>query len=401
MAAPRNIPAGELSNNSVIKSKKKKSLFSAGQMDIAFLMIVLVLLSVGIVMLFSASYAISINEGGNGLDYAMKQIVFAVLGLIIMLIASTVDYHVFRKPAVAYGLFIIALILLVVVLFYHTEREDGFKRWIPVPGLGTIQPSEIMKFALVVIFSYLISVNYHKMKTFTYGVVPFVIILGVVSLLMLKEPHLSGTAIMCIVGAVMIFVGGMNLRHLLFAGIGGVGALVGYIMYKMANNDLGHVMNRIYSWLYPFEEEYMEFTYQTRQSLITIGSGGLFGLGFGNSRQKFLYLPEAENDFIFAILCEELGFVGAVFVILTFMLLVFRGFYLATKAPDKFGMMMAVGLTLHIGVQALLNIAVVTNSIPNTGISLPFFSYGGSALLMQLGEMGVILNISRQSAIET
>ncbi len=195
-----------------------------------------------------------------------------------------------------------------------------------------------------------------------------------------------------------MFVGGVRIAHLLAVGAVGVTGLVGVILYLMNEKGVGYFQVRIQSWLDPFSDS-MANTWQTQQSLIAIGSGGIFGLGLGNSRQKYLYLPEAENDFVFAIVCEELGFIGAVTVILLFTLLIFRGFYIATKSPDKFGMMLAVGITTQFGIQALLNIAVVTNTIPNTGISLPFFSYGGTAFLMQLGEMGILLNISRHASV--
>ena len=181
----------------------------------------------------------------------------------------------------------------------------------------------------------------------------------------------------------------------------GIAGLAVVVFYLAETRGFSYFEKRFVSWLDPFNEEAFNDTWQTRNSLIAIGSGGIFGLGLGNSRQKFLYLPEAKNDFVFAVVCEELGFVGALMVIILFLLLIFRGMHIASKAPDKYGMMIALGLTVQIGLQALLNIAVVTNTIPNTGVSLPFFSYGGTALIMQLVQMGIVLNISRQSIIET
>jgi cell division protein FtsW len=200
----------------------------------------------------------------------------------------------------------------------------------------------------------------------------------------------------------MMFVGGTNVKHLIILGILAVlgVALVAFILIEV--NGVTYIQNRMLSWTDPFNEELsQDETWQTKNSLIAIGSGGWFGLGLGNSRQKFLYLPESQNDFVFAVVCEELGFVGALLVIILFLLFIIRGFFIAAKAPDKFGMMIVVGLTVQIGLQALLNIAVVTNTIPNTGVSLPFFSYGGTALIMQLAQMGIILNVSRQSIIKT
>lgn len=374
-------------------------------MDLTFFFIVLVLLVLGIVMLFSASYAIAIHEGSDGLKYIKRQILFAGAGLVAMLILSRLDYHILRKTWIAYGLFFVSFAMLILVLILPNPRKDDFKRWIYIGNEDSVlnfsfQPSEIMKLAIVVLFAYIISVNYSRMKEFKYGMLPFGIVLGAVSVLMVLEPHISGTVIICAIGAIMMFVGGANIKHFIAVGIAAVAGGTAYIAYKVSTGGLGHVTSRITSWLDPFADSLRD-TWQTQQSLIAIGSGGLFGLGFGNSRQKFMYLPEAENDFIFAIICEELGFIGAIMIILLFALFVFRGFYIATKAPDKFGMMLAVGLTIQIGLQALLNIAVVTNAIPNTGISLPFFSYGGTALTMQLAQMGIILNISRQATIET
>ena len=265
----------------------------------------------------------------------------------------------------------------------------------------TFQPSELMKIAIVLFFSMLIIRNEHRMKTFWYGIVPYMLMLGVIAALMMKEPHLSGTLIIGVLALTLIFVGGARPSHFaILIAVGAVG-LTCVVLYLMHSKGIGYFQNRILSWLDPFNEKYMQDeTWQTCQSLIAIGSGGMFGLGLGASRQKYNYLPEAQNDFVFAVLCEEFGFVGAVTVILLFCLLVFRGFYIAAKAKDKFGMLVAVGFTMHIGLQALLNIAVVSNAIPNTGISLPFFSYGGTALMMQLAEMGVLLNISRQAKLD-
>lgn len=410
MAKSRRVPAhaaaGGGSARAAASSPKKAEKKRVGNMDLTFFFIVLVLLVLGIVMLFSSSYAIAIHEGSDGLKYIKRQMMFAGAGVAAMLfISRCVDYHHLRKTWIAYGFFFASLAMLVLVLILPSPRKDDFKRWIYIGDEDSafnfsFQPSEFMKLAIIILFAYIISVNYSRMKEFKYGILPFAIILGPVAFLMYKEPHLSGMIIICAIGAVMMFVGGANMKHFLAIGITAVVGGTAYIAYKVSTGDLGHVTSRITSWLDPFADSQGD-TWQTQQSLIAIGSGGLFGLGFGNSRQKFMYLPEAENDFIFAIICEELGFIGAVVIILLFALFVFRGFYIATKAPDKFGMMLAVGLTIQIGLQALLNIAVVTNAIPNTGISLPFFSYGGTALTLQLAQMGIILNISRQAAIET
>lgn len=388
------------------KSEKDKKSFTAfkvfgkwGNIDIPFLCIVLVLLVIGVVMMFSASYAWAVSEGRPGTYYASKQIFFAVIGLIAMFVLSYWDYHFFAKRWVAIGLFVVSLIMLVLVLTpLGIKTDTGISRWIGI-GSFSFQPSEIMKFAIIVLFSYLISRNYSKMKSFKTGILPYLAILAVVAGLMMLEPHLSGTILICFIGIVIIFVGGARFLHLLgLAGIG-VAGIVGIVIYKTAVDGIGYFQKRISGWLDPFADV-QNSNWQTCQSLIAIGSGGVFGLGLGESRQKYLYLPESQNDFVFAIVCEELGFVGAVTVILLFALFVFRGMLIASNAKDKFGMLMCVGLTIQVGIQAFLNIAVASNFIPNTGISLPFFSYGGTSLVMLLAQMGIILNISRQSNME-
>ena len=363
---------------------------------------VIALLVIGILMMFSASYPAAIEDGLSGTYYATRQLIFAGIGLVVMAILSVVDYHIFEKLWISGTAFAVALIMLILVLIPGIGSDQGTfaRRWIAIGGL-TFQPSELMKIAIVLFFSMLIVRNEHRMNTFLYGIVPYMLMLGVIVGLMMKEPHISGTLIIATLALVLIFVGGAKPLHFGIMIIVGVVGLAAVVFFLIKVKGVDYINTRILSWLHPFDPEYMQNeTWQTCQSLIAIGSGGMFGLGLGASRQKYQYLPEAQNDFVFAILCEEFGFVGAVTVILLFCLLIFRGFYIAAKAKDKFGMLVAVGLTVHIGLQALLNIAVVSNAIPNTGISLPFFSYGGTALLMQLAEMGVLLNISRQARLD-
>ncbi len=384
-------------------SKGYREKIAMGPIDYPFLLIVIILLVMGIIMMFSAGYAWAIREeGGDGTAYVRNQLGMAMVGLAGMFLASFFDYHWLRKPIIAYGFygFCVVLLFLCRVGPFTYPQNDSW-RWVKFPGFPAFQPSELMKLAIILLFSYLISVNYSKMKQFKYGIVPFLAFLGIVIALMMWQPHLSGTIIICCIGVIMMFVGGSRVKHLLVLGLLGVAALAFALFILIEVKDFSYFEKRIISWTDPFSKEAADDTWQTRNSLIAIGSGGLFGLGLGNSRQKFLYLPEAKNDFVFAVVCEELGFVGALMVIILFLLFIFRGMYIASKAPDKYGMMLAVGLTVQIGLQALLNIAVVTNTIPNTGVSLPFFSYGGTALIMQLVQMGIILNISRQSIIET
>lgn len=366
---------------------------------------VIALLVIGILMMFSASYPAAIEDGLSGTYYATRQLIFAGLGLAAMFILSIVPYQFFEKLWVSGTAFGTALIMLILVLIPGIGSKQGTfaRRWIAIGGAGglTFQPSELMKIAIVLFFATLIVRNDHRMQTFLYGIVPYMVMLGIVAGLMMLEPHVSGTLIIATLAVTLVFVGGARPLHFGILIIVGVLALTVIILYLMHSKGFDYFEDRILSYLDPFDPEYMQDqTWQTCQSLIAIGSGGMFGLGLGASRQKYQYLPEAQNDYVFAILCEEFGFVGAVTVILLFCLLIFRGFYIAAKAKDKFGMLIAVGFTMHIGLQALLNIAVVTKAIPPTGISLPFFSYGGTALMMQLAEMGVLLNISRQAKLD-
>ena len=371
-----------------VKDRVKK----VGSMDITFFVLVMVLLTFGLIMLFSASYAYAYYRyKGDSFHFIKRQALFAIVGVIGMLIISKIDYHILRK--FVFWVFGGAYALLIVVLFM--PPINNAHRWISLKVV-TFQPSEIMKFAIILLFAHLISINYKRMGTFAYGVLPFLFFLGIVAVVMLLEPHLSGTVLIMSIGLIMMFVGGTKYRYFALALAMVVLGIIAIVMVK----GIDYVQVRLAGWLDPFRDT-QDDTYQTVQSLLAIGSGGLWGLGLGQSRQKFLYLPEPANDFIFSVVCEELGFIGATIIILLFVMFVYRGFVIASKAPDKFGTMLVVGLTVQIGIQAMLNIAVVSNTIPNTGISLPFFSYGGTALLFQLFQMGIVLNVSRQCAMET
>ena len=278
--------------------------------------------------------------------------------------------------------------LLAVVLFI--QQYNGCKRWLVLPGVGTLQPSEIAKFSVVLVFSHIISLNHDRMRSFAVGVLPFVLVLGVVAALMLLEPHLSGTLLILGIGAVLMFVGGTGLRWFVLAGLGGAAAIGAAVV--VMPDLVPYAADRLRSWQDPFADPLGD-GHQTIQSLYAIGSGGATGLGLGNSRQKHLFVPEPQNDFIFSIVCEELGFVGACAVVLLFVLLLWRGITIAAHAPDRFGALLVVGFTVQVALQAVLNVAVVTNTIPNTGISLPFFSSGGTSLMMLLGEMGIVQSV--------
>lgn len=364
---------------------------AAGPVDLPFLVLVLALVAFGLVMLFSASYAVALYRRGDPYAYIRPQLLYAALGLGAMWLASRVDYHLYHK--LAWPVLGVSLVLLTAVLFM--PEYNGCKRWLVIPGVGTLQPSEIAKFAVVLAFAHIISLNASRMGSFAVGVLPFGLVLGAVAVLMLLEPHLSGTLLILGIGAVLMFVGGTALRWFLLAGAGAAAAVGAAV--AVLPDLVPYAASRLASWLDPFADPLGD-GHQTIQSLYAIGSGGATGLGLGNSRQKHLFVPEPQNDFIFSIVCEELGFVGALAVIALFVLLLLRGVTLAARAPDRFGGLLVVGFVVQVAMQAALNIAVVTNTIPNTGISLPFFSSGGTSLMMLLGEMGIVLSVSRQEA---
>lgn len=373
----------------------RKKPAARGPMDAAFLIIVLILLSIGLIMMFSASFANAFYLKGNSLHYIARQLPFALAGVVVMLIASRVDYRIFKPLAMP--IYVVSLAFLVLALFM--PPLNNARRWVFI-GPVNFQPSEIAKFAIVILFSALVCVNAQKMGTFTSGILPFALALAPVVFLLLKEPHLSGTVLILLLGLVMMFIGGTDVRWFAGGAILAGGAIAAIIINPDLLTVLAHYAgDRIEIWLDPFSDP-RDKGFQTVQSLYAIGSGGLMGAGIGGSRQKYLYLPEPYNDFIFSVVCEELGFIGATLIICIFALLIWRGFVIAVRCPDRFGSLVAAGLTAQVGLQTLLNIAVVTNTIPNTGISLPFFSYGGTSLLMLLGEMGIILSISRRTPIE-
>jgi cell division protein FtsW len=397
----RRLPKNQTAKKGIIKPAVPKPRLKKGPVDVPFVIILLVLLVIGLIMMFSAGYAWAIEEDLPGNYYFLRQLRFALAGLFLAFIASHIDYHIFYNKYVIAGISIVTLLLLILCLAGpFASPHNGSYRWVKFGPLE-FQPSEVAKFAVVLTFSALFTKFADKLDKLRFTVVPCVFILGIIAALLMQESHLSATIIIGLIGAVIMFVGGTRLKYYIPIAIAGVLGLTGFLIYSYKVTD-SYFGDRIHAWLNPFDPELAKkLTWQITQSLIAIGSGGWFGLGLGNSRQKFLYLPESKNDFVFAILCEELGFFGALIVIAIFMFFIVRGFHIASHAHDKFGMLMAVGLTAQIGIQALLNIAVVTNTIPNTGISLPFFSYGGTALVMQLVQMGIILNISRQSIIDS
>ena len=356
------------------------------QVDLPFLILVLLLLTVGLIMLYSASFAQSEYDTGyiSSTRYFQKQAVCAAIGLAAFFFFSRIPARVWFR--LAWPMYALSIVLLLSVLAVG-EEVNGARRWINVAGLQ-FQPSEIAKFTLILLFARLTRSFGSDAKKFRFGVLGFgAALLGILVPLAL-EKHLSAIMLMGMVAVVMMFVAGTRARWLL----AGAGAAVVFVAVYVS--VMGYAGDRITAWLHP-ESDPGDTGYQILQSLYAIGSGGLFGLGFGKSRQKYLYLPFQYNDYIFAVICEELGFVGALTIIALFCALILRGYWIALRARDRFSTVLAAGLVTLIAVQTVLNLCVVTNLLPSTGISLPFFSYGGTAIAVILGEMGIVAHISR------
>ena len=367
------------------KKQKQKVIYDErGMLDMPFLILTILLVGIGVIMMFSASYASAYATQKSSTFYFARQGLFALIGIGIMLFVSRVNYQLWRSlafPILAGTVLIMALVPVIGI------EEGGARRWINLFGIS-FQPSEVAKFALILSYSVLISQAKDKMKTFK-GLLPFAAILGIIVLTLVLQRHLSGIVIITAVAAAMLFMGGAQLRWF------GLGILVMGLFAFIYLNFMDYASSRITAWLDPWSDP-QDSGFQIIQSLYAIGSGGLMGQGLGRSRQKYLYLPEEHNDYIFPVVCEELGFVGAVLIILLFMMLILRGYWIAIHARDRFGALLAAGISTLLALQVFFNIGVVTNFLPATGISLPFFSYGVTALLVQLFEMGVVLSISRQ-----
>ncbi len=354
--------------------------------DIPFLVLVLLLLAVGLCMLYSASCAQSEYDTGytDSAKYLKKQAACALIGLAAMFCFSRLPAEIWSR--LAWPVYAVGIILLLSVLVVG-ESVNGAKRWINIAGIQ-FQPSEIAKFSMIVLLARLTTQYGADARTFRYGVLGFgCAMLGLLVPLAL-EKHLSAIMLMGMVGVVMMFVAGTSPKWL------GAGAAAAAAFVLVYISLMGYAGDRVTAWLHP-EKDPGDTGYQILQSLYAIGSGGLFGLGFGKSRQKYLYLPFQYNDYIFAIVCEELGLVGAVLIMILFAATIARGYWIALRARDRFSTVLAAGLTTLIAVQTVLNLCVVTNLLPSTGIALPFFSYGGTALAVNLGEMGILLSISR------
>ena len=354
--------------------------------DYPFLFLVLLLLTVGLTMLYSASYAQSEYDTGYAIStkYLQKQGACALIGLAAMFFFSRIPVRFWYR--LAWPLYGVSIVLLLSVLVIGQE-VNGAKRWINLAGIQ-FQPSEVAKFTMILLFARLTRRYGQDAKRFRYGVLGFGMALMGILLPLALEKHLSAILLMGMVAVVMMFVAGTSPKWLL---IGAAAAVVFVLVYIQF---MGYAGDRVSAWLHP-EQDPGDTGYQILQSLYAIGSGGLFGLGFGKSRQKYLYLPFQYNDYIFAICCEELGLIGALAIIALFCVTILRGYWIALHAADRFSTVLAAGLVTLIAVQTILNLCVVTNLLPSTGIALPFFSYGGTALAVNLGEMGIVLQISR------
>ncbi len=381
----------------VRRREKNAKWFSVGMgIDLPFCIIILVLLVMGTIMMFSASYAFAYYTQGDSYVYLVRQMIFIAVGISGMTVMSFFNYIKLHKAApVVLGAAYFFLLLVLIL----PSGEGGVKRWIPL-GIFNIQPSEIAKFAVLLFFAHWASKYYHLMQLPKYSILPGVIVFGSISALLLLEPHYSGIVIIGVLTVIMLYIGGMKTKYLAIGGL----ILVGVVLLLAITGKLSYAMERMDGWGQALtatrDTELWDSTWQTRNSLFAIGSGGFWGLGLGQSRQKFLYLPEPQNDFIFAIVVEEMGLIGAAIILLIFALLVWRGITLSLRAKDKFGKLLGIGLTSQIGIQVVFNILVITDWLPNTGISLPFFSYGGSSLIMLLAQMGIVLSISRTANIE-
>lgn len=373
-----------------LRIKETKDKTKRAGMDISFLALVVILLAIGVTMVLSASFARAYFDPGGvtkgkATYYFIRQFIFAALGVAAMIICSRLPVGFYKRFSMP--VLIAAVILLMLVPIIGTNA-NGAKRWIGF-GAFTIQPSEIAKIGIILAFASMICARRGRMKSFRYGILPFAAILIVIVGLLVLEPHFSASIIIVAIGGVMLFLGGARLVWFIAAAVaagGGIAVLL--TMFPYAST-------RITTWRDPFASTSDE-GYQIVQSLYSIGSGGLTGLGLGQSRQKYLYLPEEHNDFIFSVVCEELGFIGALLILTLFALLIIRGYWIALHSTDRYGFLVAAGITTLLAIQVILNVAVVTNLVPCTGISLPFFSYGGTALSIQLAEMGIVLSVSRQ-----
>ena len=353
----------------------------------------LMLVIFGVIMVFSASYYYSISQDGNAYSYLLRHGMWVLLGFGVMILGAAFDYRRYKKFALP--IFIASVLLLILVLTPLGQTTNGATRWIRM-GPVTIMPGEIAKIAAIMFVAWFLSEDRDRIKSLTRGILPLVGVAGLYGALIIMQPNLSTAITVCGIIVAMMLVAGLKWRYVLTAG--GVGA-AGILSILLFMKD-SYWYSRLTSFTDPFADPLNE-GYQAVQSLLALGSGGLFGVGLGKSIQKNLYLPEPQNDFILAIIGEELGFVGILLLIVLYCLFIWRGVHIAVNAPDQFGMLLASGIILMVAIQVILNIAVVTSSMPATGINLPFISYGGNALLIFMFSAGVLINISRHGPKNT
>jgi cell division protein FtsW len=373
----------------VKKKKKNFSSFLNNPVDYTLVITVLLLLGIGLVMVLSASSPTALSESGNSYKYFSKQLIFAVAGIIAMSFITKIDYRFYQKfYKHAWWL---SIILLVMVILFGKEINSA-KRWIYITDTLSFQPSEIVKFLMIIFYAGILTKNRNELKSFRYGFLKHIVLLAPIIALLLMQPHFSASIVIIGICSIMMIVAGCKLWHFVATGaVAGVPGIIALILFEP------YRLTRVTTFLDPWKDA-TGSGWQVIQSLYAIGSGGLFGAGLGESKQKYLYIPEPHNDFIFSVLAEELGFIGCALVIILFAILIWRGVLTALRAPDMFGSLVAVGITALVAIQVIINIAVVTSSMPATGMPLPFFSYGGTALFILLCEIGVLLNISRAGA---
>lgn len=354
--------------------------------DFSILFTVLILLCIGIIMVFSSSSVRAYYNYNDSIYFLKRQIAWAVLGFIAMIFFMNYDYWNIKKHEKTIVFLMFFLLIAVLIPGIGIKRNNA-RRWIGVGSL-TAQPSELAKTGMIIYVSAALERKQNQIRSFVKGVIPFLIVLGLVCGLIVVEPHLSSAALIGMNTLIMLFIGGSDMKHLLSI------AACGFIAVVILTFSKGYRMRRYLSFINPWADIQSK-GFQVIQSLYALGSGGLLGVGLGRSRQKYFYLPEAQTDFIFAIIGEELGFIGAMIVILLFIFFIWRGYKTAITAPDLFGKFLAAGITSLISLQFLINIAVVTASMPVTGMPLPFISYGGSSLIITMSEVGILLNISK------
>lgn len=368
-------------------AKKKSKLILKNPLDFTLLITVFILLGLGIITVLSASSPTALAETGNSYKYLIKQMEAAVIGIFLMFVASKIDYKLWQKNYKI--IYCICMILLLAVCALGREA-GGAKRWLDM-GFLSFQPSEVAKVGVIIFYSAWLTKNKEKLKTFKYGFVyPLSWLLIPIFFILILQNHFSATLVICMLAAILMILAGCKIRYFIFVGI--PLAALGIFAIIVAGQEFR--MQRILTFFDPWQDIKGK-GWQIVQSLYAIGSGGLFGVGLGESKQKYLYIPEPHNDFIFAVLAEELGFIGCAIVIILFAILIWRGITIAMKAPDMFGSLLAAGITSMIAIQVLVNIAVVTASMPVTGMALPFFSYGGTALIITLTSIGILLSVSR------